>query len=152
MKSTGELRDAGALPLSNQGSGIVSPPPALAMPSSPTATKSPVVGGVKSRIIKLRDHPLMTRKTGTVSWPPQWQWVGHERSVVQGELGMLEDVSMHDLIENKIFIAMAHMSERYIAVLGFDDGMFAKQLYSLLVRQIGHSIREIGDLDLSHLI
>ena len=65
---------------------------------------------------------------------------------------MLEDVSMHDLIENKIFIAMVHMSERYIAVLCFDEGMFAKQLYSLLVQQIGHSIREIGDLDLSRLV
>ena len=146
MKSAGELQEA--LPLSNQGSGVVSPAPALAMPSSPTGTKSPA----ESRTMKLRDHPLLTRKTGTVIWPPQWQCVGPDRRVVQGELGMLEDVSMHDLIENKIFMAMAHMSERYITVLGFDDGMFAKQLYSLLVQQIGQSIREIGDLDLPHLL
>ena len=151
MKLAGELSDAGAVSSNNQGSGVVSPAPALAMPSSSTATKSPVMG-VKGRAMKLRDHPLMTRKSGTVSWPPQWQCVGHDRSVVTGELGMLEDVSMHDLIENKIFMAMAHMSERYIAVLAFDDGMFAKQLYSLLEQQIGRSIREIGDLDLPHLL
>ena len=152
MKSAGDLRAVGVLPLRNQGSGVVSPAPGLARPSSPTGTESPVVDGVKSRTMRLRDHPLMTRKTGTVSWPPQWQCVGYDRGVSLGELGVLEDVSMHDLIENKIFIAMVHMSERYIAVLGFDDGMFAKQLYSLLVQQIGHSIREIGDLDLSHLL
>ena len=152
MKLAGDLSDAGTVPSNNQGSGVVSPAPALAMPSSPTATKSPVMGGVKGRTMKLRDHPLMTLKSGTVSWPPQWQRVGHDRSVVPGELGMLEDVSMHDLIENKIFMAMAHKSERYIAVLAFDDGMFAKQLYSLLLKQIGHSIREIGDLDMPHLL
>jgi hypothetical protein len=152
MKSASDLRDSAALPLSNQGNGVVSPAPALAIPSSPNGSERPVVGGVKSRTMKLRDHPLMTRQSGIVSWPPQWQCVGHDRGLVQGELGMLEDVSMHDLIENKIFIAMAHMSERYIAVLQFDDGIFAKQLYSLLVQHMGRSIREIGDLDLSRLL
>ena len=148
MKSAGELSGDGAS-VSNPGSGVVSSPPALAMPAS---TKSPVVGGGKSRIVRLRDHPLMTRKSGTVGWPPLWKCVGNDRGVVQGEVGMLEDVSMHDSIEDKIFIAMSHMSEKYIAVLVFDDGMFAKQIYSLFVQQIGRSIREIGDLDLSHLL
>jgi hypothetical protein len=60
-------------------------------------------------------------------------------------------VSMHDLINSKIFMAMDHLSERYIAVLALNDEMFARQLYSLLVQHIGRSICEIGDLDLSHL-
>jgi hypothetical protein len=113
--------------------------------------KRPVVGGVKSRTVKLRDHPLMNRKSRTVSWPPQWQCVDHDRGIVQGELGVLEDVSMHDLINSKIFMAMDHLSERYITVLALNDEMFARQLYSLLVQHIGRSICEIGDLDLSHL-
>jgi hypothetical protein len=103
-------------------------------------------------MMKLRDHPLMTRNSRVPSWPPQWKLVGNERGQAQGELGILEDVSMHDLIANKIFVAMEHLSERYIAVLAFDDETFAKQLYSILMKNIGRSIREIGDLDLSHLL
>jgi hypothetical protein len=101
--------------------------------------------------MKLRDHPLMTRKSGIPSWPPAWQPVVRNNGAVQGELGILEDVSMSDLIPNKIFLAMEHVSERYITVLAFDDAMFAKQLYPLLLENIGRSIREIGDLDLSQL-
>jgi hypothetical protein len=102
--------------------------------------------------MKLRDHPLMTRKSGMPSWPPSWQAVARNHGAVQGEFGILEDVSMSDLIANKIFLAMEHASERYIAVLAFDDAMFAKQLYSRLLQNIGQSIREIGDLDLSQLL
>jgi hypothetical protein len=102
--------------------------------------------------MKLRDHPLLIRKSGITSWPPQWQLVGNEKNQVQGELGRLEDVSMNDLIANKIFVAMEHLSDRYIAVLAFDDEMFAQQLYSILMKNIGRSIREIGDLDVSRLL
>jgi hypothetical protein len=100
----------------------------------------------------LRDHPLMIRKSGFVSWPPHWQAVGLKRGNTPGEVGILEDVSMNDFIPNKIFLAMEHMNERYITVLAFDDEMFTKQIYPLLVQNIGRSIREIGDLDLSHLL
>ena len=47
---------------------------------------------------------------------------------------------------------MMHLGERYIAVLAFDDVVFTKQLYSILEQNIGRTIREIGDLDLSHLL
>ena len=87
-----------------------------------------------------------------VSWPPEWQAVGSNGDGIQGELGILEDVSMSDLIANKIFVAMDHLGERYIAVLAFDDQLFTKQLYPLLLQNVGRSIQEIGDLDLSHLL
>ena len=99
----------------------------------------------------LRNHPLMTRKSGCRSWPPSWQPIGKSRGIVQGELAILELVSMHNLIPNKIFLSMQHLAERYTAVLQFDDGVFTKQLYPLLLENIEHSIKEIGDLDLSHL-
>jgi hypothetical protein len=138
--------------LLGNGSVVDSPSPAWTGQPSFTDTKSPVVDEIKGCTVKLRDHPSMTRKSSVVSWPPQWQCVSHERPVIHGELGVLEDVSMHYLISNKIFIAMDHLSERYITVLAFDDKMFARQLYALLTQQIGRSIREIGDLDLSHLL
>jgi hypothetical protein len=71
---------------------------------------------------------------------------------VRGELGSLDDVSMNKLIPNKVFLAMEHLAERYITVLAFDDDPFANQLYGLLLNNIGRSIQEIGDLDLSHTL
>jgi hypothetical protein len=87
-----------------------------------------------------------------MSWPPRLRSVANIRSEVRGEIGILEDVSMNDLIPNKIFIAVDHLAERYIALLAFDDETFAKQLYPLLLKNVGRTIREIGELDLSHLL
>lgn len=102
--------------------------------------------------MKLRDHSLVVRKSGIVSWPPQWQPVNRDKGSIQGEIGILEDVSMHEGIDNKIFVAMEHLGERYIAVLAFDDNQFVKQIYPLLLDNLGRSFKEIGDLDLSHLL
>ena len=102
--------------------------------------------------MQLRDHPLMTRKSGVVSWPPEWKPVNDSRDNLKGELGILEDVGMHDLITNKIFLVMTHSSDRYFAVMAFDDEIFAKQLYLLLLGHIGRSLHDIGALDLSHLL
>ncbi len=102
--------------------------------------------------MKLRDHPLMIRKSGIASWPPQWQSVNRDRGSVQGEIGILDDVSMHEAIENKIFLAIEHLGERYIAILAFDDNQFAKQLYPVLLENLGQCLKEIGDLDLSHAL
>jgi hypothetical protein len=147
VKNAPEQASAVVKRLLDEDSGVVSPSPAWAIPISSTDTKSPGVAGIKSHTVKLRDHPLMNRSSAA-SWPPQWQCVGDDRGVVLGERGVLEDVSMHELVNNKIFIAMDHLSERYIAVLAFDDEMFVRQLYSLLVNHIGRCIHEIGDLDL----
>jgi hypothetical protein len=99
--------------------------------------------------MKLRDHPLMVRN---VTWPPQWKPVGPSNGSVQGELGILQDVSMHSLITNKICVTMEHLSHRYMAVLAFDDEMFTQHLYPVLLKRVGSSLQEIGDLDLSHLL
>jgi hypothetical protein len=94
----------------------------------------------------------MRCKRGVSSWPPQWQPVGDDNGAVQGEVGILEDVSMHDLIANKIFLAIQYAEARYTAVMAFDDATFTKQLYPVLLQNIGRSITEIGDLDLSHML
>ena len=108
----------------------------------------------QAKTMNVRKHPLMVRNSGIISWPPEWRRVGENQgtNVVRGELGILEDASMHELISNKIFLAMTHLSDRYIAVLAFDDPMFAKQLYQVLLKSIGRPIQEIGSLDLSHLL
>jgi hypothetical protein len=96
--------------------------------------------------MQLRDHPAMIRQSGVVNWPPPWRAVGWGKEV-SGELGTLEHVSMNDHIGDKIFIAMKHMSERYIAVLTFDDQKFTRQLYSLLLEHTGQKLLDKGDLD-----
>jgi hypothetical protein len=94
----------------------------------------------------------MIRKSGIGSWPPQWQAVDRNVRAIEGEVGILEDVSMHDSIANKIFLAVQHRHDRHIAVLAFDDTTFVQQLYRILLKHIGRSVKEIGDLDLSHLL
>jgi hypothetical protein len=101
--------------------------------------------------MRLRDHPRMIRKSGFVNWPPQWRPIGLDKGLVQAERGILADVSRNTLIPNKIFVAMEYQAERYIAVLAFDDEVFANQLYPLLKKNIGRSILQLGELDLAHL-
>ena len=98
----------------------------------------------------------MIRKSGVLSWPPEWTPVGRVggsgEGNVRGELGTLYDATMNKLIPNKVFLAMDHRAHRYITVLAFDDEPFANQLYGLLLDNIVRSIKEIGDLNLSHLL
>jgi hypothetical protein len=49
----------------------------------------------------------------------------------------------------KTIIVMKLDDQRYTADLMFDDAAFCKQIYELLQRNIGRSIEEIGDLDVS---
>ena len=86
----------------------------------------------------------MTRTSSHTSWPPRWQPVGQQRGLIQGELGILELVSMHNLIPNKIFLRMEHITDRYTERV--------KLLCEHLVVKLHNGIKEIGDLDVSHLL
>jgi hypothetical protein len=95
----------------------------------------------------------MMRKSGLPTWPPKWTPTRLERDDKPvGEVGILEDVVMSNLIDDKIFLFMHHQSYRYMGSMGFDDRAFCAQIYTLLKANIGRSIKEIGDLDLSHLL
>ena len=100
----------------------------------------------------LREHPLMTRKSGYANWPPQWMSLSWTGAKINGEVGVLEEATMNDLITNKIFIRARDQGACYMAVLAFDDVAFAQQLCRLLLQSTGRSIRQIGDLDLSHML
>ena len=45
-----------------------------------------------------------------------------------------------------------HNGRTYMGAVGFDGSVFCRQLYSLLKLKVGLSIKEIGDLDLSHTL
>jgi hypothetical protein len=89
----------------------------------------------------------MTRNSGLKTWPPLWMTTQNK---AVGEVGSLEDVMMSDLIDNKVFVVMQYQGLRYMGFMSFDDRPFCREIYTLLKSKIGVSIKEIGDIDLSH--
>jgi hypothetical protein len=103
--------------------------------------------------MQLRDHPLMTRKSGSCNWPPRWTTTRPDQDdKPTGEVGVLDEALMSKLIDNKIFVFIQYQGFRYMGFLGFDDPFFCSQIYSLLKSNIGLSIKEIGDLDVSYTL
>ena len=96
----------------------------------------------------------MTRKSGSKSWPPVWTSTHLNRDDKPiGEVGTLEDVIMSDRISNtKVFIFMQYDSLRYMGFMSFDDPPFCYEIYRLLKSNLGLSIKEIGDIDLSYTL
>lgn len=108
------------------------------------------VGFLSNRAVTLRNHPLMTRESGSKTWPPRWTTTHHdETDKLAGELGTLEDVMMSNLVDNKVFMFMQYEGLRYMGFLSFDDAGVCSDIYILLKSKLGLSIKEIGDLNLS---
>jgi hypothetical protein len=92
----------------------------------------------------------MTHKGVFSTWPPKWTATDRDRDDKPvGEVGILEDVLMSNLVDNKLFIFMQCEGLRYMGFMNFDDPPFCRQIYSLLKSNLGLSIKEIGDLDVS---
>ena len=106
------------------------------------------------RAVQLRAHPWMNRKSDFPNWPPVWTTTKPDKSDrPTGEVGILEQVVMNNnLIENKVLMFMKVAGVRYMGILAFDDIAVCSQLYNLFKSKIGHSIKEIGDLDVSQLL
>ena len=103
--------------------------------------------------MELRDHPLMIRKTGHLSWPPVWIPTGENSDDKPvGEVGTLEDITMSELVDTKIFLFIQYRGLRYMGFITFDDPMFCRAIYALLQSKLGLSIKEIGDLDVSYTL
>jgi hypothetical protein len=105
------------------------------------------------RVVQLRDHPLMTRKSGVPTWPPRWTTTHLDvNDLPTGEVGFLERARMHELFDNKIFLFIEHQGFRYVGSMHFDDPRFCSQVFTILQANVGRSIKDIGDLDLSHTL
>jgi hypothetical protein len=100
--------------------------------------------------MRLRDHPLMCY-IGAANWPPVWMELRSGRSI-RGELGVLRSVHALSLASNKCFLVMEYQDKVYLGTLIFDDRVFCAQIYNLVKQHIGLSIKEIGDLDVSHTL
>lgn len=103
-------------------------------------------------MLSLRDHPLMSHY-GRKIWPPRWTTTRTDKDgTPSGEVGMLREALMNDLFSNQLFLVIEYNGNRYMGCMTFGDSVFCYQIYALLKLKPGCSIREIGDLDLSHLL
>jgi hypothetical protein len=103
--------------------------------------------------MKLRDHPLMAYK-GASSWPPAWLWRGgYETTHPQGEVGILKDVMSSAIeLDSRCFLIMEHCGAEYIGALLLGDPIFCRALFTVLVKNCGETIGDIGDIDISHTL
>ena len=95
----------------------------------------------------------MTRRSGLKTWPPRWTTPNQDKDDKPiGEIGSLEDVVMSELIDNKVFMFIEYQGLRYMGFMFFDDPPFCYEIYRILKRNLGRSIKEIGDIDLSYTL
>jgi hypothetical protein len=99
------------------------------------------------KAMTLREHPLMSRN-GISNWPPVWIQARDGRHTLRGEIGKLREL-LAETKRNRSFLVIEHNQERYVGALFFDDNQFCCLICQLLHSYIGHSIKEIGALDLS---
>ena len=101
----------------------------------------------------LREHPLLSYR-GIPSWPPAWTWIeGEENKTPKGEIGTLIAVKL-SVIEppNRCYLIIYDQGSTYMGCLLINDLSFCAQITQLLQNYCGHSLQEIGSLDLSHTL
>jgi hypothetical protein len=97
----------------------------------------------------LRDHPLMMFR-GNRSWPPDWLWRdGYDDTHPRGEVGILKNV-IRSPTAGGCFLIIEHCGAEYIGAVLLSDVAFSREIFRLLVRSSGKTIREIGEIDLTH--
>jgi hypothetical protein len=90
---------------------------------------------------------------GVRNWPPVWTLTRNESArTLRGEVGVLKYVHYNTIMSNKCFLVIDFQAESYIGSLIFKDHSLCKQISHLLVDYIGRPIKDIGDLDVSHLL
>ena len=101
--------------------------------------------------MELRHHPLMSYR-GLPNWPPIWLWrCGAEDKHPEGEVGNLKSVLLSGFEGfSRCYLIIDYEGAEYVGRLLFDDGPFCSEVYKLLRDHRGHSIQEIGGLEVSH--
>jgi hypothetical protein len=102
--------------------------------------------------MKLRDHPLMNYR-GMKSWPPVWVESSKKSPrKLMGEFGSFLGATLRDEMPMRLFVEMELWDHRYMGCVFISDVVFCRQVYSLLRSKKGLGIRDIGDLDVSHML
>jgi hypothetical protein len=103
--------------------------------------------------MNLRDHPLMTRRSGMKIWPPLWTSTRKDKKDwPKGEVGTLQQAWLHDGLDTCLFLFIEYHGHRYTGSMYFDDIGFCYDIDTILKANLGRPIKEIGDLDVSYLL
>jgi hypothetical protein len=99
--------------------------------------------------MKLRNHPGMNYR-GVHNWPPVWTQARNQTvKTLKGEVGVLRYLYANNVLSDKCYLVIDHEHEQYVGCLIFSDRSFCSQICNILRNQIGRSIQDIGDLDIS---
>ena len=64
-----------------------------------------------------------------------------------------EDVQLSTVEPCRFFLlAMQHEGQEYEGILFFEEALICRQVYAVLVQQLGEPIRQIGDIDLNDTV
>ena len=104
--------------------------------------------------MELRLHSMMSYR-GSPNWPPVWVKAlsAHENKKVRGEVGILKEVAfpIANSRMTRCHLTIEFDNEMYVGTLLFDDPAFCFLIGKVLQNHVGRSVREIGDIDLSHV-
>ena len=101
--------------------------------------------------MQLRSHLMMSYK-GRPSWPPQWNWMSgaDKTESAVGELGTLEQAQLSRILGDTLFLTIfTPRGNRFTGQLKFDDEHFASRIFSLLHSRIGHTIKDIAEIEIA---
>jgi hypothetical protein len=101
--------------------------------------------------MKLRDHPLMSRR-GIRNWPPVWvSKRGQKDNYLKGEVGVLKAVLPSKIKpEDRCLLLISHQGSEYLGCLLFNDRTFCRHIAGVLHFCRHRSIPEIGSIDVRY--
>lgn len=102
----------------------------------------------RTGVMKLRDHPLIAYR-GFRTWPPMWIQVDGSVETLFGEIGVLAGAYLSREPLSQCHLLVDYEGKRFAAALPFDNPKFCSQICNVLQANLGRSIKDIADMDLS---
>jgi hypothetical protein len=111
---------------------------------------------ITGRVFRLQrrrvDTVTVLRKHPKVHWPPQWNGsCGPDAEFPAGEQGVLKKVqylTVDPTAAARVQLRIEHDGNEFWAFVPSDDPVLLSRLYAKLKDCIGHSMGEVGSLDL----
>jgi hypothetical protein len=104
-----------------------------------------------SGAVELRNHPLL-RYYGLPVWPPKWSLTEEPRDkIIRGEVGVLKRAAYSSMAGTCCHLYSEYEGRIYLGTLLINDPAFCLHLWFVLQRNTGHTMKEIGSLDMSYI-
>ena len=94
---------------------------------------------------------------GLRNWPPSWIQSGGLHDITTptllGEVGILTQVLLSRIEpRTRCILLIDFKDQSYMGILLFDDAAFCRQVHDLLQQHLGESIRQVGNVDVGHML